>query len=43
MTVGRASEWTSRELTGRMLAEAGLRPPVLVPEQAWLVEVTAVA
>jgi alpha-galactosidase len=43
MTIGHAPEWTPRELTGRVLAEVGLRPPVLAPEQAWLVEVTAVA
>jgi alpha-galactosidase len=30
-----------RLLTGRALAEVGLRPPVLVPEDAWLIEVTA--
>ncbi|HEV7646998.1 MAG TPA: alpha-galactosidase [Actinophytocola sp.] len=42
MTIGRAPGWTPRELTGRVLAEVGLRPPVLAPEQAWLVEVDAV-
>jgi alpha-galactosidase len=30
-----------RVLTGRVLAEVGLRPPVLTPEQAWLVRLTA--
>ena len=29
-----------RVLTGRVLAEVGVRPPVLMPEQAWLVRVT---
>ena len=43
MTIGRPPGWPPRELTGRVLAEVGLRPPVLAPEQAWLVEVTAVA
>jgi alpha-galactosidase len=28
-------------LTGRALAEVGVRPPILGPEQAWLVELTA--
>ena len=41
MTVGSGPEWTERVLGGRVLAEVGLRPPVLAPEQAWLVEVTA--
>jgi alpha-galactosidase len=30
-----------RTLTGRVLAEVGLRPPVLQPEQAWLIRLTA--
>jgi alpha-galactosidase len=30
-----------RRLTGRALAEVGLRPPLLAPEDAWLIEVTA--
>jgi alpha-galactosidase len=42
ITLGRSASWTTRELTGRVLAEVGLRPPILAPEQAWLVEVTAV-
>ena len=40
MRLGRGPSWTPRVLTGRLLAEVGLRPPVLAPEQAWLVEVT---
>jgi alpha-galactosidase len=43
MTLGSAQPWSSRVLTGRVLAEVGLRPPILAPEQAWLVEVTAQA
>jgi alpha-galactosidase len=35
------AEFASRILTGRVLAEVGVRPPILAPEQAWLVEVTA--
>jgi alpha-galactosidase len=39
MTLGRAGPgWEPRVLTGRALAEVGLRPPLLAPEQAWLVE-----
>jgi alpha-galactosidase len=41
MTLGSAQPWSARVLTGRVLAEVGLRPPILAPEQAWLVEVTA--
>jgi alpha-galactosidase len=33
---------TAKVLTGRALAEVGIRPPVLPPEQAWLVRLTAV-
>ncbi len=43
MTLGTAQPWSSRVLTGKVLAEVGLRPPILAPEQAWLVEVTAQA
>jgi alpha-galactosidase len=43
MTIGPVPRWSPRELTGRVLAEVGLRPPVLAPEQAWLVEVTEAA
>ncbi|MPZ81320.1 MAG: alpha-galactosidase [Actinophytocola sp.] len=43
MTLGSGPVWTDRVLTGRVLAEVGLRPPILAPEQAWLVELTAVA
>ncbi|OLF06153.1 alpha-galactosidase [Actinophytocola xinjiangensis] len=40
LTMGRAGpEWEPRVLTGRALAEVGVRPPLLAPEQAWLVEV----
>jgi alpha-galactosidase len=31
---------TTKVLTGRLLAEVGIRPPVLMPEQAWLFRVT---
>jgi alpha-galactosidase len=31
----------SRVLTGRVLSEVGVRPTVLLPEQAWLVHLTA--
>ncbi len=34
--------WRKRVLTGTALAEVGIRPPVLAPEQAWLVRLTAV-
>jgi alpha-galactosidase len=33
---------TKKVLTGRALAEVGIRPPVLPPEQAWLVRLRAV-
>lgn len=36
-----STEWAEPVLTGRALAEVGLRPPILAPEQAWLVQVTA--
>jgi alpha-galactosidase len=42
MTIGRAPAWSLRELPGRVLEQVGLRPPVLAPEQAWLVEVVEV-
>ena len=41
MTIGAPAGPPPRRLTGRVLAEVGLRPPVLAPEDAWLVEVTA--
>ncbi|OLF15391.1 alpha-galactosidase [Actinophytocola xanthii] len=41
MTLGRRAPSPPRVLTGRMLAEVGLRPPLLTPEQAWLVELEA--
>jgi len=37
-----APDGTTRVLSGRVLAEVGLRPPVLTPEQAWLVHLKAV-
>ncbi|MCA1655904.1 MAG: hypothetical protein LC635_05600, partial [Pseudonocardiaceae bacterium] len=37
-----APDWTTKVLTGAVLAEVGIRPPVLAPEQAWLVELTAI-
>ena len=43
MTLGNGGDWAPRVLTGRALAEVGLRPPLLAPEQAWLVELTAEA
>jgi alpha-galactosidase len=43
MTIGRAPAWSPRELPGRVLEQVGLRPPVLAPEQAWLVEVVEVS
>ncbi|MGH3762993.1 alpha-galactosidase [Actinophytocola sp.] len=42
VTLGNATPWLPRVLTGRVLAEVGLRPPILAPEQAWLVEVTGI-
>jgi alpha-galactosidase len=33
---------TAKVLTGRALAEVGVRPPVLPPEQAWLVRLKAI-
>ncbi|GAB3432339.1 alpha-galactosidase [Actinophytocola sediminis] len=44
LTIGRAGpDWAPRVLTGRVLAEVGLRPPLLAPEQAWLVELHIMA
>ena len=37
-----APDTTPRVVLGRVLLEVGLRPPVLTPEQAWLIHVTAV-
>jgi Melibiase len=33
--------WSTRVLPGRVVAEVGLRQPILAPEQAWLVEFTS--
>ncbi|HEX2130829.1 MAG TPA: alpha-galactosidase [Actinophytocola sp.] len=42
MTLGHAgADWATRVLPGRTLTEVGLRPPLLAPEQAWLVELAA--
>lgn len=41
MTLGSAPPWSTRVLPGRVLSEVGLRPPILAPEQAWLIEVDA--
>ncbi|HWM02161.1 MAG TPA: alpha-galactosidase, partial [Actinophytocola sp.] len=41
MTLGRVPAWSTRVLPGRVLTEVGLRPPILAPEQAWLVELTS--
>jgi alpha-galactosidase len=39
--VQQASLPRRRVLSGRALSEVGIRPPVLMPEQAWLVQLTA--
>jgi len=41
-TVPPAPPHPTRVLTGAVLAAVGIRPPVLAPEQAWLVRLTAV-